>query len=410
MGTACGPSVANLYLAYFEILYQNVLSNCLRFNFRYIDDVFFISHEEKNWNIFFKDIFPIKLNIESGKMVNFLDLKISFNYKFCLDFDVFIKPTNTFSFLNTSSMHPSFICKNIPKSLIFRYRRICSNLSDFYFHCSNLHFYLLKRGYKSKPILALINQFANKDRLDLIKYRDKKQTDLSSIFFCIFFDKHLTYTKTCIKQIWNNSLKEDSFLKNILINVYFKVFPNFNNYFVNNIKFIFSNKSFFKCAHDNCKVCKYTINDSILYNTFNLPILVPSRSTCTSTNCVYIISCIKCKKQYIGETKRTFFKRMSEHLYCILFCINNKNNPKILEKFLNDKKDQFFLYNHFSDSDHNLDIDLKFQIFVCNFPLFRTRLETDLMYLFNTLTPYGLNSKISCKLYELSNYKNPNLL
>jgi hypothetical protein len=101
---------------------------------------------------------------------------------------------------------------------------------------------------------------------------------------------------------------------------------------------------------------------------------------------------------------------MSEHLYNINYVLKNKSNFLLLENFLNSKQDSFFLYKHFSESDHILVKDLKFQIFVSNCNLFRTRLESDLMYLFDTIHPNGLNSKISCNLNCLSNYKSPPLL
>ena len=69
----------------------------------------------------------LKLNIITGKIVNFLDLNISidFNSNF-LDFDIYYKPTNTFSYLFISSNHPTYIFKNIIKSLFIRLRRICT--------------------------------------------------------------------------------------------------------------------------------------------------------------------------------------------------------------------------------------------------------------------------------------------
>ena len=46
-------------------------------------------------------------------------------------------------------------------------------------------------------------------------------------------------------------------------------------------------------------------------------------STCSSFGVIYIIACKRCNKYYIGETKRTAFKRFSEHLKNILsFRIN----------------------------------------------------------------------------------------
>ena len=45
---------------------------------------------------------------------------------------MYIKPTNTFSYLLTNSNHPEFIFNNIPKSLFIRIRRICDSLIDYY--------------------------------------------------------------------------------------------------------------------------------------------------------------------------------------------------------------------------------------------------------------------------------------
>jgi hypothetical protein len=32
---------------------------------------------------------------------------------------------------------------------------------------------------------------------------------------------------------------------------------------------------------------------------------------------VYLLSCLKCDKQYIGQTGRKFGDRLKEHLYCL---------------------------------------------------------------------------------------------
>jgi hypothetical protein len=40
----------------------------------------------------------------------------------------------------------------------------------------------------------------------------------------------------------------------------------------------------------------------------------PPKYTCKTENVIYLITCKKCKKQYIGETYRPFHKRMEEHL------------------------------------------------------------------------------------------------
>ena len=171
MGTACGPSVANCYMAHFELKYYHILRTCLYH--RYIDDLLII--KDKNLSIDFKEIFPsLKLTKSSGKIINFLDTNISFDFQYYLNFDLYIKPTNTFSYLSVKSNHPPFIIKQIPKGLIYRIRRICSNIQDYYYHTTVLHKNLVKRGYDSKIIIPLIRSFANQKRQDLLPYKVKK--------------------------------------------------------------------------------------------------------------------------------------------------------------------------------------------------------------------------------------------
>ena len=243
MGTACGPSVANLFLAYFEIINFNSLKNSLKINWRFIDDLFFISKEKVN-NEFFNDIYPITLNIASSNIVNFLDLNLSFDTKFSLKYDLYIKSTNTFSYLLCKSNHPKFIFDNIPKSLIFRIRRICSDINDFYLHCSTLHFNLIKRGNKSCKILPLVRYFSEVDRNNLINYITKDNQTSNLNYFSIYFDSNFYVMKNFIKDIWISSLNPNSFLKKTIFKICYKIYPNFNNYFVNSINCIFSSRNY----------------------------------------------------------------------------------------------------------------------------------------------------------------------
>ena len=67
------------------------------------------------------------------------------------------------------------------------------------------------------------------------------------------------------------------------------------------------------------------------------------------------------------------------------------------------------LYHHFAH-DHDLDVDLRFQIFVSNFTDFRKRLETDLMDVLNSIQPTGLSSSPSFLLNCIENYQKPPLI
>jgi hypothetical protein len=100
--------------------------------YRFIDDIFISSHAQLDKNDL-SDKFPnLTLNIVEDTTVNFFDLNM--NYDDCLgmqNFSLYIKTTNTFSYLLTTSNHPSQIFKNIPLSLFIRIRRISSNYLDY---------------------------------------------------------------------------------------------------------------------------------------------------------------------------------------------------------------------------------------------------------------------------------------
>jgi hypothetical protein len=404
MGTSCGPSVANLYLAFFELKFKYVLKDSLLVIYRFIDDIFYITNYYLDKD-FFKIIYPgLTLNIETSKRVVFLDVIIFLNSLFGLNFDLYIKPTNTFSYLLCHSNHPSFICKNIPKSLIFRIRRICSELNDYYIYCSTLHNNLLKRCYNSNNIRNLIRHFAKVDRNDLIKYREKNSFKKdNSILFELTFDKKMLNIYNLIKDAWNLTLKDFPFFKNFLLNIYYKTQTNLGSYLLNNRKFNFSEKRFKTCDKKNCKVCLFSNSSCFLTNKYNIPIIIPSYTNCDSIDCIYILNCKKCNLQYVGKTNRSIKERLREHIDKITYAIKNKNNATRFQNFLKNNLESSLVYKHFS-INHDLS-DFEFQVFVSNCSYFILRLESDLICILNTLNPNGLNLSYIFNIRSLHNYK-----
>ena len=60
---------------------------------------------------------------------------------------------------------------------------------------------------------------------------------------------------------------------------------------------------------------------------------------------------------------------------------------------------------HYATSKYDFEVE----IYICNFNYFRQRLETDLIKMFNTTFPCGLNSVFSDTLKSLDNYIKPPL-
>ena len=204
MGTICGPTLANIVVYHLERKWLTV--NRPIIYRRYIDDIFIVSQNLINLEDFKSSFLNLKLNIETGDLVQFLDLVISKNIlKNRLKFSLYIKPTNTFSYLQTTSNHPNSIFKNIPISILIRIRRICSDYTDF-LHFSRLILYqLLCRGYQFGYLCKAIDSIGKIKRESLIPYKTKiKSFNLNNkVIFNSKFDLNLTDERKIFYSIWD---------------------------------------------------------------------------------------------------------------------------------------------------------------------------------------------------------------
>ena len=75
-----------------------------------------------------------------------------------------------------------------------------------------------------------------------------------------------------------------------------------------------------KCHHPRCLTCPFLQDGQTKY-TFSATKeerSITDTLNCKSRNLIYLIHCKKCKKQYIGETKRQLNERFGEHRRSIL--------------------------------------------------------------------------------------------
>ena len=113
----------------------------------------------------------------------------------------------------------------------------------------------------------------------------------------------------------------------------------------------------------------------------NRSVKVTDHFTCISSNVIYCITCTLCKKIYIGETGRRLADRFREHLRDAEQ--NNTDASKPVARHFN-------LPNH---SHHNMTI--------CGLYLHhgntesRKNLEQKLIFQLGTLSPHGINERLS---------------
>lgn len=211
MGCICGPSIANLFVHILERKWIQIFRPPV-YN-RFIDDIFFCVNTKIDINEFQSYFLNLKFTFEQAESVNFLDLVIKYDsITKKLKFSMYIKPTNTFSYLITTSNHPNYIFENIPKSLFIRNMRICDSITDFYYFSRKLIFQLYERGYDFKKLVSVCYSIGQLDRNDLIPYKDKTNDFYKS--------NQLTLGMNFNKFISNN--------KDVMMSAYEKIKNNYN--------------------------------------------------------------------------------------------------------------------------------------------------------------------------------------
>jgi hypothetical protein len=387
MGTTCAPSVANLYLCHYEILAKR---NGILFLFdkRFIDDKIVID-DKKFGEDSLQIIYPIKLNVEENTKITFLDLKISIDISGYLNYDLHVKETHTGSYLIPKSNHPNHIIRNIPYNLILRIRRICTDYNKYRFHCLDLLEKLINRGYNAKTVCAIIRKISTLNRNDLVDYKYKPNaSERFKIYpIIITYDKQLQPYYKSIHYYWNDYKFKFS---NEKLNLTYGCLPNLQKLLVNKIQFPYNFGKYIKCQDSRCKLCDYANTSQFLANKQDLPIILPSNSSCQSSNCIYIITCKRCKCQYIGQTQN-LRDRINNHLWKIK-SYNRRSTIQSTQTQESIQHGDYHVPIHFNSSDHNVN-DFSFQVFIQNIDEKRIRLETDLITILNSVFPHGLNIK-----------------
>ena len=389
MGCICGSSVANIYIYILELKWLNL--NPERLYYRFIDDIFIGSKDLIDEVNFKSNFLYLNLNIVRNDKVAFLDLEISFNLiTNKLHFSLYIKPTNTFSYLLPSSNHPNHIFDNIPISLFKRIRRICTLFTDFLHFSRFLYLQLINRGYNCKKLKGIIRNISNIDRNSLLPYKQTENAFIKNALKLFFkYDKNYDFIKDYLYENFYNLSNDCTFLKNKQLVIINTVNLNIGSLLIHNIPLKkFSKFSYHKCNNINCNICKFS-KTIYFFKRNNLFLPLQSTSNCNAIGIIYIIECKKCNLFYIGESGRSVKARLSEHLSNIKRFGKNLNNSLI------SFNSQSEVAIHFNESGHSYQEDFSFFIFKSNIfdDSIRKSIEIDLINFFNIFKIDILNEK-----------------
>ena len=143
-----------------------------------------------------------------------------------------------------------------------------------------------------------------------------------------------------------------------------------------------------KCNHPRCLTCPF-LKEGQAHYTFTSTKekqRIHDPLNCKSKNLIYLIECKKCRKQYIGETKRHLHQRFGEHRRSIL----NFGTTSVSE--------------HFKQADHSInDVRLiPLEVISSNLDSVRKVREARLIERAMTLEPHGINRRDELNKLHLS--------
>lgn len=311
MGKRFAPAYANIFMANWE---EGALAKCPKqplHYLRYLDDIWGIwihSREEfmEFINILNNHDPSIKLKYEIHEQsIDFLDTTIykgkSYDDHQRLDIKVFFKKTDTHALLFKTSFHPEHTFKGLVKAQLLRFQRICTQQSDFWEAVKTLFGALKHRGYTRTFLRKCLKSFQNHTQ----QHRE------NIIPFITTFSLASRIVNKKIKDNYRSIIQDSGILRNHHVISAHRKHKNLKDFLVR--------AKLKKLGQANVENRpEYFCQLQYIRDQFHGKIFKISHYfNPQTTNCVYIIFCLKCGKQYIGETRNSLATRMWQHRYNI---------------------------------------------------------------------------------------------
>lgn len=402
MGKSYAPGLADLYLEEFDEKAKHGFKTEPLLYFRFLDDIHFVwpgtEEELKQFEVYLNSLIEgIHITINySYEKVDFLDTTIYRTpHPLSADADtlqtrVYFKDTDTHQLLHKQSFHPRHTFTGVLKAQLLRFKRISSSRSDYSDACSTLFAALQKRNYSKSLLRKMKRDIWNSN--DHLCTKNKKQKQVLPIV--IPYNQIGIQLARSWKSIISQGqlLDEDSRLitafcngNNLgkkLIRSSLTVSISSTNTDTQKRKLHGTSTSNSKpgsvrCPNIRCKACAYIVETSTFSSTYNKrKFKLKSRFTCASTNIIYLVTCSKCYKQYVGETGRSLRDRVTDHVSCIKL---KKDTPIGL---------------HFNHAGHSLKdfTILAIEQFEQNSEASRRIKEHTWQHLLQTAHPLGINN------------------
>ena len=309
MGKKFAPSYANIFMAQWE---ASALASCRKrplCYLRYLDDVWGVwPHSRSEFDDFLAVLNAHDPSITlksctSASSVDFLDTTTfkgpDFATTLTLDVKVFFKPTDTHALLHASSFHPKHTFAGLLKSQLLRFSRICSRQSDFMAAVKTLFTALAPRGYSRSARRAALKTYKVTrppvvgPRLPLITMHST-----SSAFLARRVREHFKWFQDVTALLPRHGIiaayRKNRNLRDLLVRA--KMPP--------------------RTERGSNRRSEFYLYRPWARNPHTGAVFATQRHSGPATsNCVYLIRCLTCGVQYVGETGNTLLTRFTQHRY-----------------------------------------------------------------------------------------------
>ncbi len=290
---------------------------------RYIDDGvgLFIGNEEQ-FNYWLKvvnahiGLYGLTIDESNFKKpteyINVLDIQFCFDITGELQTDLYIKETDSRSYLNFSSAHPNHVFSGTVYAQCLRLRRIINDDERLSKRLDDLAVVFKEAGYPSKMIMDIKTKVLHSERDVSVKDKVEMDDDRIRVISTYKADEHFV---NCVKKS-EESFKHTHSFRNVtgkLFTYVKKVGPNIKCQ-VNNLKrqALGTEKGGVKkCKGHGCKCCKML--NSAPFTMVNGRKVRLASGTCKSSNICYLAVCELCNKPYTGRTVDEMHNRVNGH-------------------------------------------------------------------------------------------------
>ena len=428
-GSLC-VQIANIAVYYYmrRVVYSDdrLMKNIVTLK-RYIDDgAGFFDGTKRQFSEFISTVnsrlSDVGLNIDefsiedSGTYTSFLDIRFMFDDNGDLQTDLFVKETDSRSYLYFGSTHPNHIYSSIIYSQCLRLRRIINEDQRLSRRIDELKEYFYNSNYPKKMVenisskvktferrlpackntsnssillpaspdqktIRVVSTFGSDEAL--IEVADKFESVLETSPSLSSAASSSTSENPPVKKFFSYVKRTGSSLRRRLLN------PQQHA----------EDSSITKtepCNHRNCKCCRMIGKDDCY--TINGLKIRPAPGTCSSYNLIYIFICKLCRQKncYVGRTVRPLHERVAEHR-ANFYKLLNDPTLKFSDEYLGEENDTYSLGGHLVD-EHGLsnktDFDLSYSVFILKNSSPKSLEVNEHLFIqkLRTLKPYGINS------------------